>query len=149
MLPPTCLRVTRPSFRLTQWHANAEHPTWSPDGQRIVFNKSPNGTVQRVRPGGSDLDTILPASEGFGAHKPWFSPDGSQLLFMCENQGRPLEPPGGIQRGHLHGGRRRVGHAGHVGEPAQLGAGVISSVRLAISTRTRPCPARSVREAAG
>ena len=35
----------------------------------------------------------MPASEGFGGHKPWFSPDGLQILFMCENQGTLNRPP--------------------------------------------------------
>ena len=37
--------------------------------------------------------TILPARAGFGAHKPWYSPDGTRILFMCENQGTLTEPP--------------------------------------------------------
>ena len=46
-----------------------------------------------MRPDGTDRHTIVPASEGFGGHKPWFSPDGTRILFMCENQGTLRKPP--------------------------------------------------------
>jgi hypothetical protein len=29
----------------------------------------------------------MPARPGFGGHKPWFSPDGKSMLFVCENKG--------------------------------------------------------------
>jgi Tol biopolymer transport system component len=91
--------------RLTRWadypdqptprDAYPEHPTWSPDSRWIVFNLGPNGTIQAIRPNGRDRHTILAAREGFGAHKPWYSPDGTRLLFMCETQGTLPEPPEG------------------------------------------------------
>jgi TolB protein len=74
------------SRMLTPWRLNAEHPTWSPDGRLIIFN-TPEGTIKAMRPNGRRRHTILPASEGFGGHKPSFSPDGSRIIFMCENQG--------------------------------------------------------------
>ena len=46
-----------------------------------------------MRPNGEERHTIVPASEGFGGHKPWFSPDGTRILFMCENQGTLRRPP--------------------------------------------------------
>ena len=79
--------------RLTPWQINSEHPTWSPDGRWILFDNSPNGTIQVMRPNGEDRRTIVPASDGFGGHKPMFSPDGEQILFMCENQGTLRRPP--------------------------------------------------------
>ena len=78
--------------RLTPWRFNAEHPTWSPDSSLIVYN-SPEGTVQTVRRDGRNRKTVLPAERRFGAHKPWFSPDGSKLLFMCENWGTLNKQP--------------------------------------------------------
>ena len=91
--------------RLTPWadypdqptpqDAYPEHPTWSPDSRWIVFNLGPNGTIQAIRPNGRGRHTILAATEGFGAHKPWYSPDGTRLLFMCETQGTLPEPPEG------------------------------------------------------
>ena len=79
--------------RLTPWRINSEHPTWSPDGSWILFDNAPDGTIQAMRPNGEDRHTIVPASAGFGAHKPWFSPDGARILFMCENQGTLRRPP--------------------------------------------------------
>ena len=89
--------------RLTPWadypdqptpqDAYPEHPTWSPDSRWIVFNLGPNGTIQALRPNGRDRHTILEATPGFGGHKPWYSPDGSRILFMCENWGTLPEPP--------------------------------------------------------
>jgi Tol biopolymer transport system component len=79
--------------RLTPWHLDAEHPTWSPDSKWILFNTSPNGAIQVMRPNGEDRHTIRPATPGFGGHKPWFSPEGDRISFMCENQGTLPEPP--------------------------------------------------------
>jgi Tol biopolymer transport system component len=79
--------------RLTPWAINAEHPTWSPDGDWIIYNTAPNGTIQVIRPNGEDRQTIVAEDVGFGGHKPWFSPEGEHILFMCENQGTLPEPP--------------------------------------------------------
>ena len=91
--------------RLTPWadypdqptpqDAYPEHPTWSPDGRWILFNTGPNGTIEAMRPNGRDRHTILAATEGFGGHKPWYSPDGTRILFVCEKQGTLPEPPEG------------------------------------------------------
>ena len=74
--------------QLTPWSANAEHPTWSPDSRWITFNSlpeliSPAGTIEAIRPDGRQRHTILAATDTLGAHKPWYSPDGSRILFMC------------------------------------------------------------------
>jgi Tol biopolymer transport system component len=72
-----------------------EHPTWSPDSRWILFDVAPNGTIQAMRPDGSRRHTILEATAGFGGHKPWYSPDGTRILFMCETQGTLPEPTPG------------------------------------------------------
>jgi TolB protein len=72
-----------------------EHPVWSPDSHWILFNLGPNGTIQAMRANGGARRTILEATEGFGGHKPWYSPDGSRILFVCEKQGTLPEPPAG------------------------------------------------------
>ena len=79
--------------RLTPWRLNSEHPTWSPDSHWIIFDNPPDGTIQVIRPDGHDRHTIVRAHVGFGGHKPSFSPDGSKILFMCENQGTLNRPP--------------------------------------------------------
>jgi Tol biopolymer transport system component len=92
-----------PVRRLTPWteipsretpkDAYVEHPTWSPDSRWILFNVAPNGSIQAMRPDGSDRHTIRPATRSFGGHKPWFSPDGTRIVLMCENQGTRAKPP--------------------------------------------------------
>jgi TolB protein len=84
--------------QITPWgsfaeHAYPEHPTWSPNSRWIVFDLAPDGTIEAVRPDGTARHTILPATEGSGGHKPWYSPDGTRILFMCENQGLLADPP--------------------------------------------------------
>src|SRR5438477_581854 len=78
--------------RLTPWSFSAEHPTWSPDSRWILYN-SPEGTIQKIRPSGTGRQTIVAASDGFGGHKPWYSPDGTKILFMCDNKGTLPDPP--------------------------------------------------------
>lgn len=73
-------------FRLTPWRAEAEHPTWSPDSRWIAYDL-PIGTIEAVRPHGRARRTILAHTEHLGVHKPWFSPDGSSVLFMCAFNG--------------------------------------------------------------
>jgi hypothetical protein len=58
-----------------------------------LFNLAPNGTIQAMRSNGRDRHTILKARDGFGAHKPSYSPNGTRLLFMCEKQGTLPKPP--------------------------------------------------------
>ena len=79
--------------QLTPWRLNSEHPTWSPDSRWIIFDNAPDGTIQVIRSDGHNRHTIVPARARFGGHKPWFSPDGSKILFMCENQGTLTRPP--------------------------------------------------------
>jgi Tol biopolymer transport system component len=81
-----------PVRRLTPWKQNAEHP-WSPDSKWILFNLSPDGTIEAMRLDGRGRHTVLPATEGLGGHKPWFSPDGTRILFTCETQGTLPKPP--------------------------------------------------------
>lgn len=78
--------------QLTPWSTYVEHPTWSPDSRWITFNTA-EGTIEAIRPDGRGRHTILAATEGRGGHKPWYSPDGSSILFMCENRGLLADPP--------------------------------------------------------
>jgi TolB protein len=78
--------------QLTPWGEYVEHPTWSPDSRWILFN-TPDGSIEAIRPTGAMRHTIRAATPGSGGHKPWFSPDGRRILFMCENQGLLPDPP--------------------------------------------------------
>ena len=83
---------THSVHQLTPWSFGAEHPTWSPDSRWILYN-SPDGTIQKIRPSRTGRQNIITASDGFGGHKPWSSPDATKILFMCENQGTLPHPP--------------------------------------------------------
>jgi Tol biopolymer transport system component len=78
--------------QLTPWSLGASHPTWSPDSRWILYS-SPEGTIQKIQPSGTGRQSIVAASDGFGGHKPWYSPDGRRILFICENSGTLPNPP--------------------------------------------------------
>jgi Tol biopolymer transport system component len=74
--------------QLTPWNEWVEHPTWSPDSRWITFNSiedfdSPASTIEAIGPDGRGRHTILATTESLGGHKPWYSPDGTRILFMC------------------------------------------------------------------
>jgi TolB protein len=87
--------------QLTPWGLDfPEHPNWSPDGHWIVFdtdeaaNGTPDGSIEAIRPDGGGRHVILAADERLSGFKPWFSPDGKSILFVCNNKGlQPEFPP--------------------------------------------------------
>jgi Tol biopolymer transport system component len=87
--------------QLTPWGPEfPEHPSWSPDSRWIAFdtdepsNGSPDGSIEAIRPDGSGRHVILPADDHRSGVKPWFSPDGRSILFVCGNKGLlPEFPP--------------------------------------------------------
>jgi Tol biopolymer transport system component len=80
--------------QLTPWNEWVEHPTWSPDSRWITFNSiaredfgTPASTIEAIAPDGRGRHTILATTDTRGGHKPWYSPDGAQILFMCAMTG--------------------------------------------------------------
>jgi eukaryotic-like serine/threonine-protein kinase len=59
-------------------------PTWTRDGERIVFFSSRGGTYQiwSIRPDGSDLTQMTALPDDRGPVLPLFSPDGKKMVMM-------------------------------------------------------------------
>jgi Tol biopolymer transport system component len=67
--------------RLTPWKIRAGDASWSPDGERILFDAG--GTFHTIRPDGTDITPIeMHTGAGFAfAFHPSWSPDGTRFVF--------------------------------------------------------------------
>jgi len=72
-----------------------EHANWSPDGEWIIYDVAswmtdsvPNDRLERIAADGTGEPVVLlEGTPTQAAFKPWYSPDGSRILFGCLGQG--------------------------------------------------------------
>lgn len=84
---------------LTPWALNADHPKWSPDGSRILFNSfeerdaDQSANVYTIRPDGTGLAKLTHYSGGtLHAFVGGWSPDGTQVVYHV--RGDDADGPG-------------------------------------------------------
>jgi len=74
--------------QVTPLELDADHPEWSPDGSRLVFNNDAHqsvGDIFTIRPDGGGLKRLTSVTPlGLADFRPAYSPDGTQIVF---NQG--------------------------------------------------------------
>jgi len=78
--------------QLTSWGLAPEHPTWSPDGQWILFNDAASKpgaeeTIYTMHPDGTDRHVVYQGTAHTGGVKPQFSPDGSGVVDITNTPG--------------------------------------------------------------
>jgi Tol biopolymer transport system component len=74
------------AHRLTNTARADDHPSWSPDGKRILFARE--GALFVVRPSGGAAHRV---GRGFGnAAGPAWSPDGTLIAYDYRNPGTPI-----------------------------------------------------------
>jgi Tol biopolymer transport system component len=81
--------------RVTPQRLDAGHPSWSPDGRRIVFNDrftQPVGDIFTIRPDGRGLRRLTSvAAGGQAGFRPDYSPDGTRIVFDHSGAGGTLQ----------------------------------------------------------
>lgn len=90
---------------------DANGPTWSPDGHRIAYSVSVDGTPPSADIYVTDLDSgmtrRLTETPGVGEVQPAWSPDGTRIAFTYTVNDDPLFPYGGIAVVNADGSVRR------------------------------------------
>lgn len=73
--------------RLTDEFADAQEPSWSPDGKRVAFQSYRDGNyhIWSVSKNGSDLKQHT--SGMWDDREPFFSPDGNSIVFSSDRSG--------------------------------------------------------------
>jgi serine/threonine protein kinase len=82
------LRIDLPA-RPADWQGEDGEPAWSPDGKRVAFSLTRQGTsdIFVMNADGSDIKQLT-RSQGINRSPAW-SPDGKQILFVSERDGNP------------------------------------------------------------
>jgi tricorn protease-like protein len=80
--------------RVTPLHMDADHPEWSPDGSKIIFNSDAHqnvGDIYTIRPNGTGLTRltdVIPLGEA--DFRPDYSPDGTMIVFNQLISSQPI-----------------------------------------------------------
>lgn len=84
---------------VTTFAMGIEHPRWSPDGSKIIYNierseiglDEPDNGIWTVPAEGGEPNQLLPTDERLHYFKPNYSPDGRWLLVGCAHRDTPNE----------------------------------------------------------
>jgi Tol biopolymer transport system component len=63
------------------YQSGIDHPTWAPDGRRIVFTRTGLQGIGDVYSVGSDGSDLRPLTAGWITGNPAWSPDGAWIAF--------------------------------------------------------------------
>jgi Tol biopolymer transport system component len=80
--------------RLTSFTGGEREPAWSPDHQRIAFERARNGKrdIELMNADGSNKHWALPTAPAYSISTPSWSPDGKSLLVQVYLTSSPSKP---------------------------------------------------------
>jgi len=69
-----------PNYSACSWPVFGNHPSWTPDGTKILYAKT-DGSFQTVRPRDGSSQRLTPTGQNFGKD-PVLSPDGAKIAYV-------------------------------------------------------------------